>query len=607
MFYSNEVVLMKTHSCRYVNSTNIDDLDLSIDGVLHKDNAVLGSEFKSVKSRIFKIVDVYYHTSRELDITPNPTSIIIQGKYDPNVKLICKASDLLYMHKDITTIKNIISYGDSKYGIYTLGKVRKEDSYYDIADMYSYIRFNNDEHIHKKIQKIHVGGKFVDSSDVRIHSNSSYYKFIYSINLGIIIRQIVSMGNGRVQEYIHCRKCQKNALKYREFSSYGDLCRWCYENSLVECDVCGCESKLDKVKTKESLRNNRNLQLESVFIDSEVDVCCHECIESFHISCTKCKKIDYIDFELVRNSEYKSQVFRDFQHNNKEYSRIFSSIYCNNCATSRLSNYLDNPFRGGELPRLFASKSEFNRFVGIESEVITHYESASNYSEEADVPLNFEVVSDGSLNEGGVEFRTNRPIIGKTVLSALDNLEKVHRDYDNYIDSSCGVHIHMNARDFAFVEIKSLLMIMTKIQPLLYLSLPSNRGDDYCRQLEWSMEELRGVKNLPQLVTSYYNLQDSIFSDDKYNEARYVGTNIHARFLLGSIEFRYHEGTTYSSEIVEWIRFLNKIMKQSINLHSNNRLYRKIINNKTHAMDVVREITGISGAEYLENRINNNE
>ena len=604
MFYSNEVVLMKTHSCRYVDSTNIRDLDLSIDGVLHKDNAVLGSEFKSVKSRIFKIVDVYYHTERELSITRNPTSIIIQGKYDPNVKLICRASDLLYMHENIATVKYNSLY--ATYDIYTLGASKTEDSYYDIADMYSYIRYNNDEQIHKIVQKIYASDKFVDSSDVRLHSNSSYCKSIYSINLGIIIRQIAN-NNNRILEYIHCRKCLNDTLKYREFPNYGDLCRWCYENSLIECDVCGCESKLDKVKTKESLRINRNLQLESVFIDSEVDVCCHECIESFHISCTKCKKIDYIDFELVRNSEFKSQTFRDFQHNNKEYSRIFSSIYCNNCATSRLSNYLDNPFRGRDLPRLFASKSEFNRFVGIESEVITHYDSAGNYSEEADVPINFEVVNDGSLNEGGVEFRTNRPIIGKTVLSALDNLERVHRDYDNYTDSSCGVHIHMNARDFAFVEIKSLLMIMTKIQPLLYLSLPSNRGEDYCRQLEWSMEELRGIKNLPQLVTSYYNLQDSIFSDDKYNEARYTGTNIHARFLLGSIEFRYHEGTTNSTKIVEWIRFLNKIMKQSINLHSNNRLYRKIINNKTHAMDVVREITGISGAEYLEKRINNNE
>ena len=49
------------------------------------------------------------------------------------------------------------------------------------------------------------------------------------------------------------------------------------------------------------------------------------------------------------------------------------------------------------------------------------------------------------------------------------------------------------------------------------------------------------------------------------------------------------------------------VRARSASTFTNNRLYRKIINNKTHAMDVVREITGISGAEYLENRINNNE
>ena len=94
---------------------------------------------------------------------------------------------------------------------------------------------------------------------------------------------------------------------------------------------------------------------------------------------------------------------------------------------------------------------------------------------------------------------------------------------------------------------------------------------------------------------------------EKYNEGRYIGTNLHARFFLGTIEFRYHEGTIYSEPIKNWIRFLNRIMKTSTTLVNNNTLYNKIISNKIQPIDVIRDMAGNWGVEYIENRISNKQ
>jgi len=253
----------------------------------------------------------------------------------------------------------------------------------------------------------------------------------------------------------------------------------------------------------------------------------------------------------------------------------------------------------------YPDKTEFNRFVGIESEVITEYSDADNYYDEGLMPKHFKVVNDGSLNENGVEFVTSRPLIGNQIYEALDSLEEANIAEYNEVDNSCGVHIHLNAIDFGFKELKSLLMIMTRIQKPIYESLPKFREKDYCREILLSPSEWASINDLPTLVSSYYNLQDSIINDNKYNEARYTGTNIHARFFLGSVEFRYHEGSIKSKPIENWIRFLNKIMDVSRKLHNKPKLYNKIISTKIQPIDIIREVTGVWGAEYIERKIDN--
>ena len=74
---------------------------------------------------------------------------------------------------------------------------------------------------------------------------------------------------------------------------------------------------------------------------------------------------------------------------------------------------------------------------------------------------------------------------------------------------------------------------------------------------------------------------------------------------MGSVEFRYHEGVISSSPIMDWIRFLNKIMKASTRLSKSPELYKKIVSSKTQSIDIIRDVAGLWGANYIEGRIDN--
>ena len=148
-------------------------------------------------------------------------------------------------------------------------------------------------------------------------------------------------------------------------------------------------------------------------------------------------------------------------------------------------------------------------------------------------------------------------------------------------------------------------MIMSRIQSPIYKTLPEDRSKHYCRNISMSVKEIERIDSLPILIEKYYKMQDTGITDNKYNEARYIGTNIHARFYMGSVEFRYHEGVISSSPIMDWIRFLNRIMKASTRLSKSPELYKKIVSSKTQSIDIIRDVAGLWGANYIEGRIDN--
>ena len=601
MVYSNEVILCNTRYARYVDINDCSDIDLQDLDLYNKSSKVHKQDYQTLSSRISKIIDIANVDSNYLEIDRNPLGVLIETRNGD--RILCRAIDLMYMSRNIFT--TVLERQEDEtdvwfnYYIYIMGMKYRQDDIYELSHFIQTSSDVLDSGLHKYIQTL----DFVDKDDSRIKSNRKYLRREYTRTY----KRIISESPNVSHEYQNCKYCE--CITTSDMRQFVDdyVCNNCYLTRYVDCDVCQQTDIISRVVDATRASNSAS---KSICEDAEVSICCNTCWDNFYKSCTRCKCIDYIDLDNVRgldNNEELRLVYQHFRNNASKYSNIFSRTYCHSCATLLLQQYLLNPFRGRDLPRKYGSKSEFNRFVGIESEVISEYDDADDYENNGYIPRHFSVVDDGSLNSGGVEFVTSRPIIGDEVDTALTSLEQINKDEYNSVDESCGIHIHLNAVDFNFIEIKSLLMIMSRIQNAIYESLPEYRSDSnrYCRPINMSAKQIANIKTLPELVTKYYDLADSSINDNKYNEARYLGTNIHARFYMGTIEFRYHEGSINSKPIKHWIRFLNRIMDVSTKLDNKPKLYSKIISKKTHALDILRDVTGMWGAEYIEGRIDN--
>ena len=199
------------------------------------------------------------------------------------------------------------------------------------------------------------------------------------------------------------------------------------------------------------------------------------CSHLVYRECSKCKKIDKVDLDHIHSIDKLSSRIRALKKFVRDYFDLDGDRYCSSCANLHLNHRLYSPYKSRSLPNVVHMDKVYTRHTGIESEVITQYSDEEEYVDCELIPSQFEVVGDGSLSEGGVEYRTARPLVGSEVCDALSDLEKAHRRHDNWVDKSCGIHIHMNAIDFGFREIKNLLMLSSSIQDTIYESLPSER------------------------------------------------------------------------------------------------------------------------------------
>jgi hypothetical protein len=113
------------------------------------------------------------------------------------------------------------------------------------------------------------------------------------------------------------------------------------------------------------------------------------------------------------------------------------------------------------------------------------------------------------------------------------------------VNRTCGLHVHHNASDFDLNAIKSLYNLIYRYENVLFgLVAPSRRGNGYCLSLE---------------DQNRINTARSITGLQRYIPSREHGLNLSAMYRhmgretgrLGTIEFRYHQGTV-DAEMILW-------------------------------------------------------
>lgn len=178
-------------------------------------------------------------------------------------------------------------------------------------------------------------------------------------------------------------------------------------------------------------------------------------------------------------------------------------------------------------------KSE--RCYGIEIEVQYGYEaSAANNTV-------FASKEDGSLYNQGVEFCS--PILqGDAGLSELANILQICNDNGAEVDNECGLHVHIDLRDFNKQEFVRLFYILRKVESVTRLLVTEERNSNHFCSASLSQVRTDDRRGFDERIMDYCESMQ-----------RYSAYNFSAYYDHGTVEIRLHHGTLNYEEIRNWV------------------------------------------------------
>lgn len=207
-------------------------------------------------------------------------------------------------------------------------------------------------------------------------------------------------------------------------------------------------------------------------------------------------------------------------------------------------------------PRDFWRNGKVAGEVGIEIEV-----EGKNLPGFA--PEEWNVVPDGSLRNGGVEYVLRQPIKRSAVADALKNLYKTLTAPGVQVNQNyrTSVHIHINQDNMKFRRILTEMCVYMMFEELLAELCGQERiGNLFCLRTRDAEHIIDAIRDAVQ--TGNYTF---LRNKEQY---KYGAINISALATYGSLEYRAFRGTIDPDEINQWVEILLDI-KDSVDKFEN--------------------------------------
>ena len=156
------------------------------------------------------------------------------------------------------------------------------------------------------------------------------------------------------------------------------------------------------------------------------------------------------------------------------------------------------------------------------------------------------------------------PILKYEDIEIIQEILRSLRSRGAKVNSSCGIHIHIDGAKHTPVSLKNVINFMCSRQDLVYEALDVKAGREYyCQKM--CPELLKEIKSKRELDSGsieklwyssanngYYGEVDS---HSRYNKTRYQCLNLHSYFYRGTVEFRLFNSTTHAGELKAYIQF----------------------------------------------------
>ena len=253
--------------------------------------------------------------------------------------------------------------------------------------------------------------------------------------------------------------------------------------------------------------------------------------------------------------------------------RTCDNNLCENCCDDDCSCHADEgPRRKQQYGHRLASKTQFKRntlqrMCGIELEIASIEDS--DYLTNWQCNTGAGLVADGSIPDGGCEI-VFRPTSGDVLLDDCESLGRALSNGKAKIDNSCGLHVHVDARDYTQADLRRLIILYASVEQVLFELVSRSRFDNhYCgpcgnKYLSWLAASNQWKNSSKDFSKAWrHNLNSSLYDSqngrhtkslkrEKYHAARYSALNLHTYFYRKTVEFRLHEAHLSSDVIANW-------------------------------------------------------
>lgn len=166
----------------------------------------------------------------------------------------------------------------------------------------------------------------------------------------------------------------------------------------------------------------------------------------------------------------------------------------------------------------------------------------------ADYPLpDWNMMGDGSLRNGGLEFVFNGPIPYGDVPYMLDTLHRHIAELSPDADANerCSTHIHMDVRDLSTEQMVQVLLNYELIEPMLFHSMAAEREDNhFCVPHYMTKDRNSAAAN----YLKQFNL-NALYRDTH----KYSAFNLRTIRDLTTMEWRHFPAVLPVTTVKQWV------------------------------------------------------
>lgn len=195
------------------------------------------------------------------------------------------------------------------------------------------------------------------------------------------------------------------------------------------------------------------------------------------------------------------------------------------------------------------------------------------------------------------------PKLTYTEMDKLQQVVRCLRKAGAVVNTSCGMHVHIDASNHTPRSLKNALTIMYCKEDVLFkaLNVQLQREINYCQKVRPAvLEKIRKMPNstitMEKFKRAWYEGDDDSYSH--YNWTRYYALNLHAVFSKGTLEWRCFESTLHAGKVRANIVLALAISAQAINQTCTQMKKTPISENPAFTFRTFLLRLGLIGPEY---------